>query len=112
MSHDLLARFVVARELWVVALVDRALETLLLALAVEHPSLADHDQPARAPTLRRARAVVRLAFRLRHALVDYRLAVDTAISQPGDHSVLIGCHRPAKSSDGKPICKVVEAPRA
>jgi len=82
MNHHLLARLVVARELLVVALVERALDTLLLALVVEHPSLDDRDHDTTVPTLRRARAVARLTCRLRDALAAYRVAVLDAIGQP------------------------------
>jgi hypothetical protein len=79
MSPALLARLLVARELIVVDLADRALESLLLALEVEHPTLAAFDEPTRAPSLRRARRVARCVVELRRELADYRAAVDAAI---------------------------------
>lgn len=86
MTRDELARLAVARELLVVALVEQALDTLRLALVVEHPTLDDRTQPATTPTLRRARAVVVAADRLQATLAAYRADVDAAIgvSDPND----------------------------
>jgi len=78
MSPTLRARLAVAPEMLVIALADRALEALVIALAVEHPTLADLDQPTRVPTLRRARRVARFAACLRRELAAYRVAVDAA----------------------------------
>lgn len=82
MSPALLSRLAVAPELLVVGLADRALDALVIALAVEHPTLADLGQPARAPTLRRARRVAHLAAQLRREIAAYRAAVDAAITEP------------------------------
>jgi hypothetical protein len=86
MTHDELARFAIARELIIIALAEHSLQALTLALLVEHPTLADHAQPATTPTLRRARAVVIAADRLRTTLAGYRAVVDAAtrVSDPGD----------------------------
>ena len=78
MTHDELARLAIARELIIIALAEDNLEALTLALLVEHPTLADHAQRATTPTLRRARAVVVAANRLRTTLAGYRAAVDAA----------------------------------
>jgi hypothetical protein len=71
-------RLVAARELLVIAIVEHALENLLLALAVEHPTMSEPEASG-PPTLRRARAVARLAMRLNRELAAYRSSVDAAI---------------------------------
>jgi hypothetical protein len=76
------ARLYAARELIIVAVADRALDALIVALDIEHPTLAAHDQPARPPTLRRARSIARLATRLRVELRRYSSAVDDALRAP------------------------------
>lgn len=86
MNRDELARLAVVPELIVVTLVEHALDALRLALVVEHPTLDDRAQPATTPTLRRARAVVIAADRLRATLAAYRTDVDaaTGLSDPND----------------------------
>ena len=76
-----------APELVVVDLADSALGGLVVALALEHPSLDAVDDPwTGAPTtLIGARRLAGLARRLRKELDRYRLAVDQALREaPGD----------------------------
>lgn len=70
-----------APELVVVDLTDAALGALLASLVLEHPRLDLADDPwrAEAPTLVRARRLVRTLRRLRADLDLYRLAVDQAL---------------------------------
>ena len=73
-----LRRLVAAPELLVCDLAEHALDVLVCALLVEHPALADQAS-YESRIGRRARDVVRIASRLRRALVTYRLAVDEAL---------------------------------
>ena len=76
MTPAQLRRLVVAPEIVVVDLADHALTALRLALLAEHPLLDDDlaaaDDP---PVQRRARALLRIAIRLRRALRAYRREV-------------------------------------
>lgn len=64
-----------APEIAVLAVLDDAARTALVALVAVHPLLDQpphgHDQP----TLRRARLLTRRALQLRDALDDYRRAI-------------------------------------
>jgi hypothetical protein len=81
MNRDVLARLAVAPELVLLGLAEHTLDAMLLALAVEHPSIADPGVPSTTPTLRRARALDRAARRLRHAIKAYSGAVDAVTSR-------------------------------
>ncbi len=83
MTRDLLARLAVAPELVILRLVEHTLDAMLVALLVEHPTLADSDVPPTTPTLRRASAIIRAARRLRDELGAYRAAVDAATAPHG-----------------------------
>jgi hypothetical protein len=72
-------RLLAARELVVVDLTDAALVALLTSIDLEHPTLEHPPFDGGPPTLRRARAVIRLAQRLRNTLEQYRCAVDAAL---------------------------------
>jgi hypothetical protein len=87
MSPSSYRRLFAAREIIVVDLADAALAALVIALQVEHPTLAELAPHGGPPTLRLARDLVRLARRLRLALRRYRDAVDEALGdmpQPDD----------------------------
>jgi hypothetical protein len=71
-----------ARELLELRLLVVALDALLLALRLEHPSLHDLDEPTSAPTLRAARLLVARARPLRAALHAYRAAVRRSLASP------------------------------
>jgi hypothetical protein len=73
-----LRRLVAAPELLVCDLAEHALDVLVRALLVEHPALAEQES-YESRVGRRARDVVRVASRLRRALVTYRLAVDETL---------------------------------
>ena len=70
-----LRHLVAAPELLVCDLTDHTLAILVRALLVEHPSLAEQAS-YESRIGRRARDVVRVASRLRRAILTYRLAVD------------------------------------
>jgi hypothetical protein len=72
-------RLLAARELVVLDLADAALAALIVALELEHPTLAELSSSRAPPTLARARTLVRIARRLHHDLDLYRLAVDHAL---------------------------------
>ncbi len=59
-------------------LADHTLEILVRALLVEHPALAD-EASYESRVGHRARDIVRVASRLRRALLLYRLAVDETL---------------------------------
>jgi hypothetical protein len=69
-----LRHLVAAPELLVCDLTDHTLAILVRALLVEHPSLSYESRIGR-----RARDVVRVASRLRRAILTYRLAVDESL---------------------------------
>jgi len=73
-----LRHLVAAPELLVCDLADHTLDVLVRALLVEHPALVD-ETSYESRVGRRAREIVRVASRLRRALVTYRLAVDDAL---------------------------------
>jgi len=79
MTFDL-ARLLAAPELLVVDLVDLAVDTLVRALLLEHPSLAAAPPPFRESDIcRSARALLRSAAQLRRTLAAYRRAVDRTV---------------------------------
>jgi len=83
MSPDQFLRLIAAPEILVVDLVDAALVALDLALLAEHPLLdSDDAAPDDPPVRRRARALRRIAPRLRRALQAYRHEVDLALQDP------------------------------
>jgi hypothetical protein len=87
MSPSSFRRLFAAREIIMVDLADAAIASLVLALQVEHPTLAELAPRRGPPTLRLARDLVRLARHFRLALRRYRDAVDEAlgdIPQPDD----------------------------
>lgn len=63
-----------APELALLPVLERCLDALALILKLEHPTLADLEQPADPPTLRRARRLRRAAHRLQRAVKAYRSA--------------------------------------
>jgi hypothetical protein len=63
-----------APELAVLAVLHTALRAALVALAAEHPTLADLGPPEEPPTLRHARALVDACLALAAALDSYRRA--------------------------------------
>lgn len=75
-----------APERIVVDLADVTLGALLTALELEHPTLAKppFEPEPEPPTLRRARALVRLTRRLRRLLDVYRRSVDAVLAEPDD----------------------------
>jgi hypothetical protein len=73
-----LRHLVAAPELLVCDLTDHTLAILVRALLVEHPSLAEQAS-YESRIGRRARDVVRVASRLRRAILTYRLAVDESL---------------------------------
>jgi len=75
-----------APELAVLAVLHTAVRAVLVALAAEHPTLADLGPPDEPPTLRHARALVDTCLALGAALDSYRLAALAAfrISHPCD----------------------------
>jgi len=68
-----------APELAVLAMLHAGLRAALVALAAEHPTLADLGAPGESPTLRQARRLVGAALALGAALDDYRRAVTAAL---------------------------------
>jgi hypothetical protein len=64
-----------APELAVLALLDDAARTALVALLAQHPTLADLGGPREPPTLRRARRLAAATSALRDALDRYREGV-------------------------------------
>lgn len=83
MTPSARGRLLAAPEIMIVDLADDTLGALILALEVEHPSLDTPPFRGAPPTLRRARALVGLASRLRAELELYRHAVDVALD---DHA--------------------------
>jgi hypothetical protein len=85
MTPRQLHRLLIAPEILVVDLADHALRALGLALLVEHP-LIDDDSAAHddAPVQRRARALLRRARALRHALDAYRRLVRHVLTEPDE----------------------------
>jgi hypothetical protein len=80
MTRAELHRLLCAPELVVVDLVDSTLGALRLALLAEHPLLDDDlAAPDDPPVRRRARALLRIAARLRRELQAYRHDVDQAL---------------------------------
>jgi hypothetical protein len=75
-----LRHLVAAPELLVCDLADHTLAILVRALLVEHPALAN-ETSYESRVGRRARDIVRVASRLRRALVTYRLAVDETLDE-------------------------------
>ncbi len=75
-----LRTLVAAPELLVCDLADHTLDVLIGALLIEHPALADHTS-YESCVGRCARDIVRVASRLRRALVTYRLAIDEAVDE-------------------------------
>jgi hypothetical protein len=63
-----------APELAVLAVLHTALRAALVALAAEHPTLAELGPPQEPPTLRHARRLVRAGLALDAALDAYRSA--------------------------------------
>ncbi len=82
MSPAVRGRLLGARELIVLELVDSVLTAAELELELEHPTIAEPPFRNAPPTLRRARALVRLARRLREELALYRRDVDAALAEP------------------------------
>jgi hypothetical protein len=73
-----------APELLELRMLGAALDTLLLALRFQHPTLdepAGHGEP---PTLRAARRLVLRARTLRAELRSYRAALTTLLRNPPD----------------------------
>lgn len=64
-----------APELAVLAVLDDALRSALIALVAAHPTLDEHDGVLQPPSLRRARRFARHALDLRDSLDAYRDAV-------------------------------------
>ena len=64
-----------APELAVIALLDDAARTALVALLAQHPTLDDLGGPREPPTLRRARTLAATASAMRDALDRYREGV-------------------------------------
>ena len=80
MTVDELRQLFVAPEIIVVDLLEHCLDALRLAMLAEHPLLDDDlAAPDDPPVLRRARALLRHALRLRSALDDYRREVRAAL---------------------------------
>lgn len=69
-----------APELAIVALVERAIELLDIAIRNEHPTLGDLHRPDDPPSLRAARSLLRRAERTRPAIRAYALAVRRALA--------------------------------
>lgn len=78
-----------APELAVLAVLHSAVHAALVALAAEHPTLADLGPPGEPPTLRHARALVDTCLALGAALDSYRRAAIAAFrtSRPCDHDL-------------------------
>lgn len=78
-----------APELAVLAVVHAALRAALVALAAEHPTLADLGPPDEPPTLRHARELVDTCLILSAALDSYRRAALAAFRscRPADHDL-------------------------
>jgi hypothetical protein len=84
MTPGELHRLLIAPEIIVVDLADAALVALERALLVEHP-LLDAPPPTEHPPVRRhARAVLRHAEQLRHALRRYRNVVRDILREAED----------------------------
>jgi hypothetical protein len=83
MTPDARGRLLAARELVVVDLADATLAALLTSLELEH-ALDEPPFVGAPPTLRHARALARLALRLRGHLDRYRRAVDAVLVEPVD----------------------------
>lgn len=79
-----------APELAVLAVLHTALRTALVALAAEHPTLADLGPPDEPPTLRHARALIGACLALSAALDSYRRVAIAAfrVSLPRDNDLL------------------------
>jgi hypothetical protein len=78
-----------APELAVLAVVHTAVRAALVALAAEHPTLADLGPPDEPLTLRHARELVEICLTLGAALDGYRRAAIAAfrICRPCDHDL-------------------------
>lgn len=78
-----------APELAVLAVVHTAVRAALVALAAEHPTLADLGPPDEPLTLRHARELVEICLTLGAALDRYRRAAIAAfrICRPCDHDL-------------------------
>jgi hypothetical protein len=78
-----------APELAVLAVVHTAVRAALVALAAEHPTLADLGPADEPPTLRHARELVETCLALGAALDRYRCAAIAAfrICRPCDHDL-------------------------
>lgn len=78
-----------APELAVLAVVHTAVRAALVALAAEHPTLADLGPADEPPTLRHARELVETCLALGAALDSYRCAAIAAfrICRPCDHDL-------------------------
>jgi hypothetical protein len=78
-----------APELAILAVLHTAVRAVLVALAAEHPTLADLGPPEEPPTLRHARVLVDTCFALAAALDSYRRAAIAAfqVCPPGDHDL-------------------------
>lgn len=78
-----------APELAVLAVLHTAIRAALVALAAEHPTLADLGPPDEPPTLRHARALVDTSLALVAALDSYRRAAIAAFRTcgPYDHDL-------------------------
>ena len=73
-----------APELLELRLLSAALETLLLALRFQHPTLDQHAGQDEPPTLRAARRLVLRARTLRAELRSYRAALRVPLRNPTD----------------------------
>ena len=78
-----------APELAVLAVVHTAVRAALVALAAEHPTLAELGPQDEPPTLRHARALVETCLALGAALDSYRRAAIAAFRsrRPCDHDL-------------------------
>jgi len=82
MSPTLRRQLYAARELIELRLLAVALESLVTALRLEHPTLDRPAEPTDPPTLRAARLLVLQARPLRAALRAYRASVRQSLSSP------------------------------
>jgi hypothetical protein len=76
-----------ARELLEIRLLAAALEALLTALHLEHPTLDTLAEPTDPPTLRAARSLVSQLRLLRAGLRSYRAALRDALADPADDDI-------------------------
>ncbi len=82
MSPTLRRQLYAARELIELRLLAVALDALVTALHLEHPTLDSTAEPTDPPTLRAARLLVLHARPLRAALRAYRASVRQSLSSP------------------------------